>query len=306
MIGHKTTGKGFLGLAKYVLSKEGAQRLPAGTLIGQTPAALSQEVAWLRAARCDLSKPVLHRTLSLAPGERLTVEQWSWVAVNYTKQMGYGSVPWFSAVHEDSGCQHLHICALSIDPTRQDRFGRPARVSDSNDFARSARIIQMIERKLGLRPGAMTPGEAARLPRRQPSSRHVQRLARTGEPPEKLVLQARIESALQAAVDFNDFRARLELTGVEVGENWKARVLRGLSFGLGNYRAKGSQLGKRFTAVNILDLLEKRHGQRKEEAIEDGAFARAPESGGCEGNAAGPECDGVAQWNSGRTHGPGQ
>ncbi|MES9996347.1 relaxase/mobilization nuclease domain-containing protein [Desulfovibrio aminophilus] len=304
MIGHKVVGKGLRGLAKYVLGKPGVQRLPVGTLAGKTPAALSQEVAWLRAARRDLSKPVLHRTLSLAPGESLTVEQWSWVAVNYMKQMGYGSVPWFSAVHEDSGCQHLHICALSIDPTRQDRFGRPARVADSNDFARSARIIQMIERKLGLRSGAMTPGEAARLPWRQPPSRHVQRLARTGEPSEKIVLQARIDAALQLAVDFDDFKAHLELAGIELREHRKTDRLSGLSFGLGGYRAKGSQLGRRYAAASILNELEQRHEQRNTLGVESGATSSDAAIRGCEGNAAGQECDGVAQWDSGLAHDP--
>ncbi len=93
MIGHKVTGTGFRGLAKYVLGKPGVQRLPVGTLAGKTPAALSQEVAWLRAARRDLSKPVLHRTLSLAPGESLTVEQSSRVAVNYMKPKSSGGGP---------------------------------------------------------------------------------------------------------------------------------------------------------------------------------------------------------------------
>lgn len=304
MIGHKVTGAGFRGLAKYVLGKPGAQRLPAGTLIGQTPAALSQEVAWLRAARRDLSKPVLHRTLSLAPGECLTVEQWSWVAVHYMERMGYGSVPWFAAIHEDAGCQHLHLCALAIDPTRQDRFGRPARVSDSNDYARSARIIQVLERKLGLRSGAMTPGEAARLPRRQPPSRHVQRLARTGELPEKVALQAGIDAALHLATDFDDFKAHLELAGIELREHRKTDRLSGLSFGLGGYRAKGSQLGRRYAAASILNELEQRHEQRNTINVESGATSPDAAIRGWEGSAAGPECDGVAQWDSGLAHDP--
>ncbi|HBR06980.1 MAG TPA: hypothetical protein DD766_08335 [Desulfovibrio sp.] len=287
MIGHKTIGKGFGGLARYVLNKPGTQRLPAGTLAGQTPVALAQEVAGLRAARRDLSKPVLHRTLSVTPEEHLTLEQWSWAAVHYMEQLGYGSVPWFAAIHEDAACQHLHICALAIDPTRQDRFGRPARVSDSNDYARSARIIQGIEKKLGLCPGAMTPGEAAQLPWRQPSSPHVQRLARTGEAPEKARLQARIDAALQLAVDFEDFKAHLELAGVEVREYRKADHLSGLSFGLGGYWAKGSQLGKRYTAVSIMNEMEHRNEQRDDHGFKGGVAAPDPAGRGDQGHEPG-------------------
>ena len=287
MIGHKTIGKGFGGLARYVLNKPGTQRLPAGTLAGQTPVALAQEVAGLRAARRDLSKPVLHRTLSVTPEEHLTLEQWSWAAVHYMEQLGYGSVPWFAAIHEDAACQHLHICSLAIDPTRQDRFGRPARVSDSNDYARSARIIQGIEKKLGLCPGAMTPGEAAQLPWRQPSSPHVQRLARTGEAPEKARLQARIDAALQLAVDFEDFKAHLELAGVEVREYRKADHLSGLSFGLGGYWAKGSQLGKRYTAVSIMNEMEHRNEQRDDHGFKGGVAAPDPAGRGDQGHEPG-------------------
>jgi hypothetical protein len=212
-----------------------------------------------------LSKPVLHRTLSLAPEERLSLGKWSWVAVHYMEQLGYGSVPWFAAIHEDASCQHLHICALAIDPTRQDRFGRPARVSDSNDYARSARVIQGIEQKLGLQPGAMTPDEAAQLPRRQPPSPHVQRLARTGDAPEKVQLLARIDAALQLAVDFADFKAHLELAGVEVRENWKSQ--RATWVELRIERLPGQKLRSLASAIRpwaSLNELEKRHEQRDE------------------------------------------
>lgn len=262
MVGNKSQGRGFAGVAKYVLGKDQALRLECGTLAGATPRELAREVAPIRAARRDLRSPVVHRSLSLAEGERLTPAQWSAVATEYMARMGFENSPWFAAVHGDSGCQHVHLVALRVDPTRRDQRGRMATVSDSWDYRRSAEILQDIERRYELARGAMAPGQAQELDQRQPASRALQAAVATSILPAKARLQDIIDAAIEASRgDREAWRDLLEASGVQVKENVKAGQVAGISFELDGYAAKGSQLGKAYTARALDARLEARHGQ---------------------------------------------
>ena len=75
MIGKTTKGKGFKGVLAYTLAPEKGALLDTN-LDGATPAELAAEFRAMSEARPGISKPVVHVSLSLAPGEHLSDEEW--------------------------------------------------------------------------------------------------------------------------------------------------------------------------------------------------------------------------------------
>ena len=67
MIGKTTKGKGFKGVLAYTLAAEKGVLLDTN-MDGATPAELAAEFRAMSEARPGISKPVVHVSLSLAPG----------------------------------------------------------------------------------------------------------------------------------------------------------------------------------------------------------------------------------------------
>ena len=76
-----------------------------------------------------LSSPVLHITLSLAPGEKLGKDKLMGIVEDCAKEMGFENNQFVAISHRDTNHQHLHIVA--------NRIGFDKRtVSDSNNYQR--------------------------------------------------------------------------------------------------------------------------------------------------------------------------
>ncbi|WP_438523172.1 FHIPEP family type III secretion protein [Enterobacter hormaechei] len=65
--------------------------------------------------RLDVAKPVWHNSLRLPDGETLTNEQWSIIADDYMKRMGFSDTHLRCYVLHDDDGQHIHIIASRID-----------------------------------------------------------------------------------------------------------------------------------------------------------------------------------------------
>ena len=68
MIGKLTKGKGFRGLAEYLL-RDGRGQIVAGPMAGRTPRELAREFGILRHLNPKLGKAVAHFSLSPAPDD---------------------------------------------------------------------------------------------------------------------------------------------------------------------------------------------------------------------------------------------
>ncbi len=97
MIGIATRGNGFRGCLNYLFSESdwagntrpSNPRLIGGNMLGCTPKQLASEFAVSRQlADSRVKNPVYHVSLSLAPGEELSDEQWQEAATLFIKKMG--------------------------------------------------------------------------------------------------------------------------------------------------------------------------------------------------------------------------
>jgi hypothetical protein len=96
------------------------------------------------AANRNTRKPVLHISLNPSPEDRLSDEQFSFLAKDYMAKMNYGDQPYIIYLHEDTGRRHIHIVSVCVDET-----GR--KISDSYERRRSMTACRELEIKYRLK-----------------------------------------------------------------------------------------------------------------------------------------------------------
>jgi hypothetical protein len=253
-------GNGFRGAAEYLLGKEGAQQI-GGNMSVQTPRDLAAEFGAVRDTNQACKQPVFHASLSAAPGERLTDEQWQGVAKDYLRGMGFDPEKhqWTTVRHTDRDHDHIHILANRIDPEGPHRA-----VSSRFDHKLTQDVCRQVEAKHGL-----TPGHTGR--QQQVSSR----------------LEGGRADSMRAAVDKGiahaggsreGFGKAMHAQGIDVRYNQQStgRVA-GVSFqpANGGSAIKGSQLGKGYSWGSIEARIA---GKTLSKSAENGAPRAVPKN----------------------------
>lgn len=167
-----------------------------------------------------VSKPVLHITLSLAPGEKLGRDKLMEICQHCAKDMGFEHNQYVAIHHKDTRHQHIHIVA--------NRIGFDGKtVSDSRNYQRMVHYCRKMEHLYGLKK-VLSPRKF--LPREQ------QILPRMDE--RKLQLRNAIESAIEKSHNYQQFEAQMNSLGYQVHK------ARGIAFtDSKKVRTKGSEVG---------------------------------------------------------------
>ncbi len=95
-------------------------------------------------ANTRTERPMMHISLNPHPDDKLTDAQFSQLADDYMKMMGFENVPFLVFKHEDIDRFHLHIVALRVDTD-----GRC--ISDRNNFYKNKKVCRELEKKYGLK-----------------------------------------------------------------------------------------------------------------------------------------------------------
>jgi Relaxase/Mobilisation nuclease domain len=265
MIAKQRKGRGFRGLLEYVENKEEADRI-GGNMSGQNPRELAAEFKFSRQLNPNVERAVYHVSLSLAPGEYLSDEQWNEISDRYLREMNFRNNQYVVYRHGDRENDHIHIVAsrISLDDGRC--------VHDGWDYKRSEAIVRQLERDYNLQPvrgshekleRTATTGQHRRIEREQASYD----LGLRDKPPElpvKMQLQKIIDgfcpvcdhrvTALKEHGSTNDqltmpmFIERLQGKGVEVRHGFTRNgKSKGISYCFSGQAFSGSHLGAAYT-----------------------------------------------------------
>src|SRR6187399_3286534 len=172
MIGKVIIGKSFRGCIAYCLedkklrhdksiTNQRAEVVQYNLCFGNKKE-LAGQFNEVRRLNQKLSKPVLHITLSLADGERLSRQKLQQVVEDCAKYMGFDENQYLAVEHLDTKHQHLHIVA--------NRVGFDGHtLSDSNSYKKIAEFCRQTELKYGLKlvlsPKRFLPAELRQIPR---------------------------------------------------------------------------------------------------------------------------------------------
>ena len=241
MIAKAVKGKGFRGALEYDLGKDGGQMLDTN-MSGENPRELAAEFGEIRKLRPSLGKAVLHVSLSAAPGEKLTDDQWREVGQRYMVEMGLEKNQFVVTRHTDTEHEHIHILANRI------RFDGSV-TSDSQDYKRQEAVMRELERDYGLHRVA----PSADAGRRAPTKGEIEEGVRTGQPSARQQLQQLCDGAAKGCHSFTDYLERLEAVGVELVPvaQLEGAKLSGLSYRLDGVVMKGSDLGKAYSPAGL-------------------------------------------------------
>jgi hypothetical protein len=241
MIAKAVKGKGFRGALEYDLGKEQGRVIDTN-MEGRDPRELAAEFGEIRKLRPGLSKAVLHVSLSAAPGERLTDEQWRAIGQRYLQGMDLNQNQYVITRHNDTEHEHVHLLANRI------RFDG-AVTSDSHDYRRQEALMREIERDFHLQQ--VLPSKD--VERRAATKGEIEHGLRTGEPSTRQQLQQLCDGAAAGCRNFTEYAERLEAAGVDLlpVTQLDGTKLSGLSYRLDGVTMKGSDLGKRYSPAGL-------------------------------------------------------
>ncbi len=231
MISKISKAAGFLGPAYYVVNKQGAEII-GGNVAGRQAAEIVKEMEAVAGQNRRCAKPVLHVSLSVPPGQRLTDDQWRQAADRWMREMKIDPHrhQFVLTRHTDADHDHVHLVINRVN------MHSLAVASDQNDRRRSMTAVRQIEKELGL--AAVSESEKGRR---------------------AAMRQAIFESTRESRGDFNRFAAALQKRGVDVKLNQAATgKVTGISYQQsGQAPVKGSELGKSYSWAGLSARLQK-------------------------------------------------
>lgn len=241
MIAKAVKGKGFRGALEYDLTKEQG-RVIDKNMAGEKPRELAAEFGEIRKLRPNLGKAVLHVSLSAAPGEKLSDDQWREIGKRYMDGMGLDNNQFVMTRHVDTDHEHIHILANRI------RFDGSV-TSDSHDYKRQEVIMRELEKEYGLQ---RVPS-SIEAERKAPTKGEIEQHLRTGEPSTRQRLQQFCDVAVKNSRGFSEYQERLEAVGVELVPvvQLEGAKLSGLLYRLDGITMKGSDLGKGYSPAGL-------------------------------------------------------
>lgn len=266
-VGNLGTGKNGGGLAAYLLASHdnnGDERPRAdkigGTLMGDTAKAIGAEMKDFQQLRPTVTKYVAHMSINFSPEDReLTDKEQVDICQFWAEGMGFDGYVSFS--HGD----HCHVLASRIKLDGSV-------VSDSNDWAKSERLIRQIEEKWDLvrvdSSHLLEPDNA----KKASISMSEIGVAEKGEEPVKRQLIDMLDDLLSEDRTASEFVEHLEAAGVDVRPNISNTTdkLSGFSYGYGGYTFTSKHLGRAYSLKNLeskgLEYEPNRDSERLREA----------------------------------------
>ena len=245
MIGKIRMGSSFRGCINYCLNdkiqdeqeelvmKNRAEILSYHLCCGNATELISQ-FKEVRELNMKLSKPVMHISLSLAPGDILNKGKMMEMVEDCAVQLGFDKNQYLSILHKDTSHQHIHIVA--------NRIGLDGRtISDSNNFQKMAKYCRSMELKYGLKQ-VLSP--------RKFLSKEQRLLERQDIRKEKL--KEHIRLSIRESKNMKEFEDKMKKLGYEIIKG------RGIAFrDKQKVYTKGSEVG--YSLKNIEKQLQQQY-----------------------------------------------
>ena len=205
MIGKTRKGDSFGRLIKY-LTKGGRGRLLAlYNLASDTPEAAASEMTVAAALSTRTTQPVMHISISYAPGEQPTPQQMRADARRVLKSLGLSGNQAIVIAHDDKDHPHFHIAVNRVGPQGKT-------ISDSKSYAKIESVLRRIEAERG-----WTTVEGRNAPSPTTEGR-VQGHRRSQEPYQPEVPE-RVRQALLHAKSWKDLHREIRSVG------WKLEIV---------------------------------------------------------------------------------
>jgi hypothetical protein len=263
MTGRQVKGKSFRGALRYNQEKVAAGKAEVldNSFVNTSERNIMKEVAMVRMQRPDLKKYFYHTSINFPKDENISNDLMIKIGREYLEANGFNQHQYIMFRHEDAGHPHFHILV--------NRIGYDGSVvTDSNDSARSEKVLRDLEKKYNL-TRVVGSREAKE---RGMTKNEKEMMERRNAPSHKVAMQVIIGDVLESKnqMSTNEFISKLESRGVQVLFNQASTgYVSGISYSFQGMVMQGSKLGNGFkwsTIKNIIDYEQERDRQRIHEA----------------------------------------
>lgn len=249
MTGNQIKGKGFRGALRYNLEKVDMKvaEVLDHSFVQVSEHSIMKEVQLVRVQRPNLQKYFYHTSINFPLHEDLSNEKMKQIGQDYLQANGFTEHQFIMFRHYDVDHPHLHILV--------NRIGYDGKVlSDSNDYARSEKVLLELEKKYNL-----TEVISSKLAKERAMTKNeLEMMKRTNQPSQKMKLQVILKEVLRSkpGMGTQEFIHALEGKGVNVLFNQASTgYVSGISYGYDGFLTKGAKLGNDFKWTSIKGVI---------------------------------------------------
>ncbi|MBA4053944.1 MAG: hypothetical protein C0490_04460 [Marivirga sp.] len=259
MTGSQVKGRSFRGALRYNQEKVAAGKAEVldNSFVNTSERNIMKEVAMVRMQRPDLKKYFYHTSINFPKDENVSNELMVKIGRDYLEANGFKQHQYILFRHEDAAHPHFHILV--------NRIGFDGSVvSDSNDYARSEKVLRDLEGKYNLTQVV----SSKQAKERSMTKNEMEMVQRRNIPSHKMAMQVIIKDILESnkQMTTEQFISSLNAKGVAVIFNQASTgYVSGISYGYKGMVMQGSKLGNGFkwsTIKNIIDYEQERDRQR--------------------------------------------
>ena len=235
MISKVIIGKTFSGACKYVCKdQKRAVVLDAEGVRSYDWKLMSEDFERQHALRPSLHKVVFHGILSFYPGEKIEDEKMIEIAREYLQKMNISDTQFSITKHIDKNHSHLHIIANLVN-------NKGETIKDNWIGLRGKKIAQELTTKYGLKEAIS----------KDLSVTHLEQLNEK-EANRYIIYQAILEMLPQCR-SLDNLKEKLAVKNIETLYKYKGQTkeLQGISFRIGNFKYKGSEIDRKFSVKNL-------------------------------------------------------
>ncbi len=235
MISKILSGKSFGGLCRYLCQDQSrALVLEALGVRDYDHKLMAADFEEQRQLNLDLKKPVLHAILSYYPGEKITDEKMKQIAKEYLKELGIQNTQVVIVRHTDRKHQHVHIVV-----NRVDNDGKT--IKDNWIGLRGKKVAQQLTLK----------HELVQVQKKNLELTYLEKL-NDYQVNRYKVYQA-ITNELPRCKTLIELEQKLTRHGIETLYKYKGQTkeLQGISFQVGKYKYKGSEIDREYSIRNL-------------------------------------------------------
>lgn len=259
MTGNQIKGKGFRGALRYNLEKveKGVAEILDHSFISTSEKTIMKEIQMVRVQRPNLQKYFYHTSINFPPGEDLPNDKMKQIGLDYLQANGFNQHQYIMFRHYDADHPHLHILV--------NRIGYDGKVlSDSNDYARSEKVLRDLEKKYNLT--RVPSSKEAKV--RAITKDELEMMKRTNAPSQKLKLQVIIQKILQdkTRLTTEQFIKALQKHKINVLFNEASTgYVSGISYSYEGLTITGAKLGNDFKWASIKSSID--YDQQRDQKI---------------------------------------
>ncbi len=249
MTGNQIKGRGFKGALRYNLAKveKGIAEVLDHSFTNFSEKSILKEVLLVRVQRPNLQKYFYHTSINFPPTEVLPNTLMKQIGLEYLHANGFTQHQFIMFRHHDADHPHLHILV--------NRIGYDGTVlSDSNDFARSEKVLRDLEKKYALTE--VTSSKQAH--ERAMTKDELEMMKRTNTPSHKIALQILIKEVLNTnkKITCSEFIHALESKGITLLFNQATTgYVSGISYSYEGMIISGAKLGNDYKWTTLKNTI---------------------------------------------------